>query len=75
MLAALDEVPNEAPYVEWKEAALTTLLHISNAVIAYDDGLLSDDLLSLRKGNRALGKATDAVADMNAAAESFSSDC
>ena len=72
---ALDTVPNEPPFREWKLEVLQVILHMSEAVIAYDTGMSGQTVADITAGNDAMALALPRVTAANEAAQAFNGDC
>ncbi len=73
---ALDTVPNEPPFREWKLEVLQVILHMSEAVIACDTGMSGQTVADISSaGNDAIALALPRVTAANEAAQAFNGDC
>ena len=72
VVAATNPVPNRPPFAAWKAAVLEMLLHLSEAVIAYDTGMAEGTVSDILLGNEYLSQATDSLANVTEGAAFFS---
>lgn len=75
VIAALDEVPDQGEFHDFKAQALTLLIGLGDVVIAYDRAITRNNIQDFNKATDQLGDLEATVARLNDEAAAFEDDC